>query len=260
MAASGRSRASTRRSSPASAAGRRDRAGAARPRGGPALRRPHRARAAPGAAPSRSRLVWGWARRDRQTVAVDALTASSRPTRSRSPRRARPTTAASRSWGAARALPRRHRLADAGGQRLGLARGHAGAAQGAGLARLPLAGRELRERLRLEGRHRRPRPAAAAQEPGLEGHRVQRRRHRRVHGARAASSAPSPTSRSTPGLGGAEAAAEEVEYAERRRHDAHGPAARRERPRRALRREAGGASATRCTATGSSATCRSRST
>ena len=44
------------------------------------------------------------------------------------------------------------------------------------LARLPLAGRQLRQRLRLEGRHRRPRPPAAAQEPGLEGHRAQRRR------------------------------------------------------------------------------------
>ncbi|MCK7504012.1 MAG: hypothetical protein MZV70_07865 [Desulfobacterales bacterium] len=48
---------------------------------------------------------------------------------------------------------------------------------------LPLARRQLRERLQLARRHRRPRPAAAAQEPGVEGRRAQRRRHPRVHGA-----------------------------------------------------------------------------
>ena len=59
---------------------------------------------------------------------------------------------------------------------------HAGAAPRAQLAGLPLARRQLRQRLQLERRHRRPRPAAAAQEPGVEGRRAQRRRHRRVHG------------------------------------------------------------------------------
>ena len=48
---------------------------------------------------------------------------------------------------------------------------------------LPLAGRQLRQRLRLARRHRRPRPAAAAQEPRLDGRRAQRLRHPRVHGA-----------------------------------------------------------------------------
>ena len=47
---------------------------------------------------------------------------------------------------------------------------------------LPLAGRQLRLRLRLEGRHRRSRPPAAAEEPGVEGRRGERRRSPRVHG------------------------------------------------------------------------------
>ena len=80
-------------------------------------------------------------------------------------------------------VPDRSGVLDAGRQRPGLARRHPRAAQGARLPGLPLAGRKLRERLRLEGRHRRPRPSPAAQEPGLEGHRAERRRDRRVHGA-----------------------------------------------------------------------------
>ncbi len=74
------------------------------------------------------------------------------------------------------------RLADAVRQRAGLARRHARPPEGARLPRLPLARGQLRERLRLEGRDRRSRPAPAAEEPRLEGGRAQRRRPARVHG------------------------------------------------------------------------------
>ena len=75
------------------------------------------------------------------------------------------------------------------------------AAARARLARLPLAGRQLRQRLRLARRHRRPRQAPAAQEPGLAGRRAQRRRHRRVHGASAGCSNTEPYIAVNSGLG-----------------------------------------------------------
>ena len=80
-----------------------------------------------------------------------------------------------------RAVPRRHRLADAGRQRPRHAPRHARAAQAAQRPDLPLARRQFRQRLRLARRHRRPRPPPAAQEPGLDRRRAQRLRHRRVH-------------------------------------------------------------------------------
>ena len=78
----------------------------------------------------------------------------------------------------------RHRVADARGQRPRMACGHAGATC-ASSTRRSTAGPAATscQRLRLEGRHRRPRQAPAPQEPGVEGHRAQRRRPRRVHAA-----------------------------------------------------------------------------
>ena len=62
------------------------------------------------------------------------------------------------------------------------------------------------------------------------------------------------------GLGGAEAAAEELEYMNGAADEPDGPAPRGERPSPSPTGSSGGASATRCTATGSSATCRSPTT
>ena len=81
-----------------------------------------------------------------------------------------------------RFVPRRHGFADAGRQRPRHEGRHAGTAQAARRAGLSLARRQFRQRLQLAGRHRRPRPPSAAQEPRLARHRAQRLRPRRVHG------------------------------------------------------------------------------
>ena len=79
-------------------------------------------------------------------------------------------------------------------------------------ARLSLARRQFRERLQLARRHRRARPPAAAEEPGLAGHRTQRFRHGRVsrflphRGAE-------PYIAVNAGLGNVDMAADEVQYA-----------------------------------------------
>ena len=96
---------------------------------------------------------------------------------------------------------------------------------------LSLARRQLRQRLRLAGRHRRPRPAAAAQESGLEGHRAQRFRHRRVHALLPHAQDRAATSPSTAGWATSKQAVEELQYANGAGRHAHGQAAREERPR-----------------------------
>ena len=60
----------------------------------------------------------------------------------------------------------------------GMRRRHAKNAERVGLSDLSLAGRELRERLRLARRHRRPRSPPAAEKSGLERTGAQRFRHR----------------------------------------------------------------------------------
>ena len=91
--------------SPPTQHGQRARPGAPRPRAGPALRGPRRARRRGRGRPrSTSRWPGAPARRTARAVAVERLTAGVRDdARSPSPPRARPTTAAWRSWATARA-------------------------------------------------------------------------------------------------------------------------------------------------------------
>ena len=132
--------------------------------------------------------------------------------------------------------------------------------QGARLAGLSLAGRQFRQRLQLARRHRRPRPAAAAQEPGLDRASSTTTSASTSSWRSAGCSETEPYIAVNSGLGDVASAADEVEYA-------NGAAAT---PMGALRATNGHAapygvqvlvrSATRCTATGSSATCRWPST
>ena len=111
-------------------------------------------RAEGGAGPVEVSLAWGGGASDRQTVTIDERRHAASPS-TRLRFRCGGTTdngrleIVSRGTGA---LVDRHGLADARRQRARLARRHARAAPRARLPRLPLAGRQLRERLRLAGR------------------------------------------------------------------------------------------------------------
>ena len=127
-------------------------------------------------------LVWGPNPGDRQTIPVPALTAryarvpaevhtegrhDRRPVRDRRDRHGQ--------------LPHRRRVPDAGRQRLGLQGRDHPLPEGARDRDRALAGRELRFRLRLARRARRPRQASAAARARLERHGVERHGRRRLH-------------------------------------------------------------------------------
>ncbi len=142
-------------------------------------RRPARRTRAP--RPSRSALIWGDGPDARQTFAVKAIGRDYKtyPFTFKAGRVDRERPSRDRVGGTG-LVQDRHGLDHAGRQRRRLSARSPGPAEGARRARLPLARRQLRQRLRLARRDRRPRPAAAAQEPGLDGRRAQRRRHPRV--------------------------------------------------------------------------------
>ena len=123
--------------------------------------------------------------------------------------------------------------------------------------RLPLAGRQLRQRLQLARRHRRPRPPPAAQEPRVERRRAQRFRHGRVHDVLPRHRYRTLHRRQQRARRRAGRRRRGAVCQRRRRYAAWASCARRTATPNPTT-SSGGASATRCTATGSSATCRSK--
>ena len=120
--------------------------------------------------------------------------------------------------------------------------------EGSRLSHLSLAGRQFRERIQLEGRHRGPGHALAEAESGLEGHRVERRRRPRIHGPDDVSSGRSPTSPSTRDWGRHRDAADGGRVLRRIGGYSDGEGFARRTAIRILSRSPGGQWATRCSA------------